>query len=741
MAKFSHRRPGSRAVRQVTPVQFLGAVTAFALISGLLGILLAGVLLPVAGAAGATVRALPESFEELPSSISLVTPSEESRMLDAGGNEIARFYSTRRIVVNSDQMSQSVKDAIVAIEDHRFFSHHGVDPDGLARAFVNNLGGSTTQGASTLTQQFVKNMLLEQGIQEGDQDLIDAAQAQSVQRKLREARYAMALESKMTKDQILTGYLNVAPFGPNIYGVEAASRAYFSVSASELTVGQAALLAGLVQSPVEYDPLQYPDAAQERRDTVLQKMYEYDYITWDQYMEAKSVSVADMLNPENRKEGCEGATDNMGYFCRYVEESFLADSAFGETRQDRQHLLDTGGLVIRTTIDRTLQQYAFTAVTNRVPIYDNDGNDTVDTALVSVVPQTGYIVSMAQNTNFGPATDNRTTYVSYNAYADHGGGIGFQPGSTFKVFTLAEWFREGRFAYETVGGSKRDYNSGSFSCDGAVYPTGPWHVGDLAGKDGPQTVLNTMMQSINQGIASMATKVDYCQIFNRATDLGIVKEDGTPFGPENPSQLIGGADTVSPLLMASAYSAFANGGVRCAPMSIVEVADRDGNVIKSYAPSCNQAMDQQVSDKVATVLKKVAANYPYVTVDHPVAAKSGTTEDNTNVWMVGFSPQLATAAWAGFASNSSRGIQDMYINGTYYEAIYGGDFAAPMWSEYMQNATSGMERIDIPEVFIGNRPVTPAPKQATAPAAGNTNTAGNGNANQNNTTDQGNNNG
>lgn len=716
MAMFRIRPDQSSAVRHVTPLQFLGAILAFLLFSVLIGVLVAGSLIPVIGAAGATVRAAPETFEEIPDSLTLVHPSEESRMLDADGKEIARFYSTRRIVVNADQMSQTVKDAIVAIEDHRFYSHPGIDTDGLARALVNNLGGSGTQGASTLTQQFVKNMLLERGIQEGDQDLIDQAQEQSLERKLREARYAMALESRMTKEEILAGYLNVSPFGPNIYGVEAAARAYFSKSAKKLTVAEAALLAGLVQSPVEYDPLQHPEAAQDRRDDVLASMYKYEYITAEEYEEALALNVEDMLKPENRKEGCMGAKNNLGYFCRYVEEAFLDDPAFGETRQERETLLNRGGLVIRTTVDRDLQKAAFSAVKNRVPIDDNGGGkDTVDTAIVSVVPQTGYIVAMAQNTRFGPGgdEDKRMTEVSYNVYENRGGGSGFQPGSTFKVFTLTEWFREGRWAYEIVGGNNRDYPAGAFSCGGEPFPTGPWHVGDLDGKNGPQTVMNTMMKSINQGIASMATKIDYCKIFDRATDLGIVDKNGDPLGPDNPSQLIGGDTAVSPLQMASAYSTYANDGTRCEPMAIVEVADRDGNVIKSYAPDCEKVLDSQVSAQVATVLKRVVADYDYVWVNHPIAAKSGTTEENSNTWVVGFAPQLATAAWAGFANESSRGVQDMYIDGVYYSAVYGGDFIGPMWSEYMQDATADMEWIDIPEAFIGNKPLPVATKKAT----------------------------
>lgn len=416
-----------------------------------------------------------------------------------------------------------------------------------------------------------------------------------------------------------------------------------------------------------------------------------------------------MLNPEHRPEGCIGAPDNMGYYCQYVIEEFLDDEDFGETRQERQHLLDTGGLVLRTSLDRKIQVDAYNAVTGLVPVYDNDGWDTVDTAIVSLVPQTGQIVAMAQNTDFGIATEEtpRSTMVSYSVYSDRGGGSGFQPGSTFKAFTLTEWFVEGRSAFDRVGGP-RYYPPGSFTCDGEMYWTGEFEVGDLAGKDGSRTVMEAMTLSINQAIVSMATQVDYCQIFQRATDMGILKEDGTPFGPENPTQLIGGADSVSPLLMASAYSTFANNGTRCAPMGLLEVADRDGAVMKSYSPDCNQVLDPTVATQVGTVLKQTAASYPYQ-MSRPFAAKSGTTDNNANTWMVGFTPQLATAAWAGFASNSSRPVQDMYINGVWYSEVFGGTFIGPMWTAYMDAATSTMEVQDIPEAFIGNAPIAPPP--------------------------------
>lgn len=701
-------RSKRHAVRKVTPAQFGQVSLAFLLVTLLIGILTAGIFVPIVGGIGAAAKAVPAAFDDLPADFDLVEPSEESRMLDSEGREFARFFSARRIIVTSEQIAPVMKEAIIAIEDKRFYEHRGVDVEGMMRALVNNLGGSSTQGASTITQQYVKNMLLEEGIQADDQDLIDEAQEVTAQRKLREARYSVSLESKMTKDEILTGYLNVAPFGPTIYGVEAAARTYFSKSAADLTIAEAALLAGLVQSPVSYDPLQHPEAAEHRRNIVLGEMLEQGDITDAEYDEAVALPISEMLNPSVRTQGCAGAPDNMGYFCSYVLEDFLNDETFGETRAQRMALLQTGGLVLRTTINRDMQKDAYQSVTSTVPVYDDSG---LNTSIVSVVPENGYIAAMAQNTDYGVTTESapRSTEVSFNVYSDHRGGSGFQPGSTFKIFTLAQWFIENKSALELVGSTNRTYPSGSFECNGRSYWTDNFPVGDLANKDGKFTVVETMQKSINQAIVNMATQVDYCQIFETAAKAGIVTEDGTPIGPENPSGLIGGSDSVSPLVMASAYGTFANNGIHCEPMALVEVADRDGQILRTYEPSCSQVIDQRVAQQVSTVMRKTAESYFYK-IDRPAGAKSGTTDNNANAWMVGYVPQLSTAAWAGFANNSSRPVQDIVINGKYWEYIYGGTFIGPMWTQYMQEVTAGMPVEDIPEVFIGNPPtVTPPP--------------------------------
>ena len=234
---------------------------ALVLTSGLGGVLLAGLLVPAAASVGAVTNSAEKMIGELPQEVSLPEPSEQSVMRWADGTLMARFYAENRIIVPMDRINQTMRDAVVAIEDKRFFEHNGVDPTGIMRAVVNNVTGGPLEGASTLTQQYVRNSLIEAGRQAGDEELIDSARETTVGRKLREISLALAVEKQMSKEEVLHGYLNIAQFGPSQYGVEAAAQHYFSISAADLDANQAALLAGITQSPNRWDPVQFPEAA------------------------------------------------------------------------------------------------------------------------------------------------------------------------------------------------------------------------------------------------------------------------------------------------------------------------------------------------------------------------------------------------------------------------------------------------------------------------------------------------
>ena len=694
----------SRAVR---PAQLLALLLAFLSVSSLMGVVAAGMLVPVAGPTALAAKSVPTLFNELPGDLQTVAPAEESQLLDSSGGVIAHFYDKQRIVVPSANIADVMKKAIVAIEDKRFYEHNGVDATGIARALVTNLGESGRQGASTITQQYVRNSLAERGYLEGDAEQVSAATEQTTERKLREIKYALALEKTQSKEEILTGYLNIAPFGPITYGVEAASQRYFSKSASELNYLEAALLAGLVQSPVQYDPLTHPEAAQERRDTVLATMLDQGVITQEEYDEGIATSVDSMLHPTVSSEGCSGADSSKAYFCDYVLSQFLEDPAFGATRIERERLLKTQGITIRTTLDTAKQDAAYAALTNAIPVGDASG---LNDALVSLDPRTGKVLAMAQNTTYG--IEAGQTMSNYSADGN------FQVGSTFKVFTLLQWFKEGHSAYETVGSANTFYPNGSFKCDGRSITTEGYQVNDLAGKTGTMNVVRATGQSVNQAFVNMASRVDFCSIFETAYDMGIT-EDGEVPSPF-PANILGSVSS-SPLQMASVFATIANSGQQCKPQSIESVTDRDENVLKEFAADCKEVISPEVANKTAALLTASAGQYYTSTRlgdGRPFAAKSGTTDGHANTWLTGFTPSLATATWVGHGDNSSQEVSGVVINGVYHSEIFGETYVGQnIWAPYMTQALAGTPIEAVSNANIGattpqrGATPTPAPKQ------------------------------
>ena len=694
----------SRAVR---PAQLLALLLAFLSVSSLMGVVTAGMLVPVAGPTALAAKSVPSVFNELPGDLQTVAPAEESQLLDSSGGVIAHFYDKQRIVVPSANIADVMKKAIVAIEDKRFYEHNGVDATGIARALVTNLGESGRQGASTITQQYVRNSLAERGYLEGDAEQVSAATEQTTERKLREIKYALALEKTQSKEEILTGYLNIAPFGPITYGVEAASQRYFSKSASELNYLEAALLAGLVQSPVQYDPLTHPEAAQERRDTVLATMLDQGVITQEEYDEGIATSVDSMLHPTVSSEGCSGADSSKAYFCDYVLSQFLEDPAFGATRIERERLLKTQGITIRTTLDTAKQDAAYAALTNAIPVGDASG---LNDALVSLDPRTGKVLAMAQNTTYG--IEAGQTMSNYSADGN------FQVGSTFKVFTLLQWFKEGHSAYETVGSANTFYPNGSFKCDGRSITTEGYQVNDLAGKTGTMNVVRATGQSVNQAFVNMASRVDFCSIFETAYDMGIT-EDGEVPAPF-PANILGSVSS-SPLHMASVFATIANSGQQCKPQSIESVTDRDENVLKEFAADCKEVISPDLANKTAALLTASAGQYYTSTRlgdGRPFAAKSGTTDGHANTWLTGFTPSLATSVWVGHGDNSSQEVSGVVINGVYHSEIFGETYVGQnIWAPYMTQALAGTPVEAVSNANIGattpqrGATPTPAPKQ------------------------------
>ncbi len=677
------------------PVQLVAMMLAFLLIAVAGGVLLAGLLLPAVGSVGAIGNATTDLFDELPTELEIDEPSEQSVMLDAEGNVLATFFAENRIIVGFDEISQHMKDAVVAVEDRRFYEHGGVDPEGILRATVRNLAGGDLEGASTLTQQYVKNVQIEESRVSNDPDLYTAATETTMARKLREARLAIALEQVRSKDEILTGYLNIAQFGPSQWGVEAAAHHYFNKSAADLNIAESALLAGITQSPAKWDPVTNPENAERRRNTVLGTMLSEGFITQAEYDEAVAIPVPDMLDPQDAPRGC-GVAGNAAYFCQYVVNEILNNEAYGETVEDRRQLLNRGGLTIHTTLDPEKQQAAFDAVTGAVPIDDESG---ISVALSSVEPGTGRIFAMAQNTNYGVASesDPRATQVNYNVGKSHGGGSGFQSGSTFKVFTLVQWLREGNSLMDRVNSANRVFprDTWTISCDHdrRFRPAGNYEPKNLEGfGGGVETVLESTRTSINTSFVVMAQQMDLCDITDIAMDMGVRTGSGAPLD-SNPAMVLG-SNTVTPLSMANAYATLAAGGVTCEPVAITSMTDRNGEEIPVPPSNCKRVLEEDVVRGVNHALQAVMgpewdSTGSTARIDRPTAGKTGTANDDTHAWFIGFVPQMAAAVWMG---HSDRDEQMGYevINGVWRNRVYGGLIAAPTWKAYMERATEGM---------------------------------------------------
>ena len=686
--------------RSLTPPQVVSMLVVFLTLSCVGGVLSAGFAAPFVGATAALTKASAELFEELPSDFNVQQPSQISTLLASDGTEITKFYAENRIVVPLSQISVNMQNAIVAVEDQRFYQHQGVDPTGMVRALVSNNAGGSRQGASTLTQQYVRNTLIETGLKNDDHKIIRDATESTVARKLREMKYALSLEQKYSKQQILEGYLNIAAFSPSTYGVEASARHYFSKSASELTVAEAALMAGTTNAPSAYDPVTQPELAKNRMDWVLAKMLEEKFITQEQHDEAVATPIESMLHVSDSPAGC-GAAGTAAYFCTYVVNEILGSENFGPDVASRRQLLTRGGLKITTTLDLKRQGAADNVIQANVPTGDESGTDTT---IASIEPGTGRIQALAQNSNYGygdGGPDSSETQLVYAADAKHGGielsdgTVGFQPGSTFKALILAEWFKDGNPAGASLSAVPRTFRWNIPCAPENNDPT--WAPKNVdASLNRATNVTEATKLSINVAYAEMLSRLNVCDVTNFAASIGVTKADGTPLDPR-PSIVLG-SQNVPPLSMANAYATFASGGKYCKPIAIDQILDASGTSMAVPSADCTQAMDQGAADQTATTLtatsQKGGTAYE-AAINRPIAGKTGTTDYNYDAWFVGFTPQLATAVWIGHAG-SPRTLNGQQIGPHSVGIMYGNTIAVPMWRDYMSQALEGDPTLPIP---------------------------------------------
>ena len=683
--RVSATRPGNATVQR------LGVL---AVISVVAGLLLAGMMLPIVGGVGLLARTGADDFANLPAELELGTPPQVSRILATDGSTIATFYYQNRVNVSIDAVPAVMQKAIIAIEDVRFYEHDGVDWKAAFRALLRNgSSGSVQQGGSTLTQQLVKNVLIETAEAQGDEEGAAAAHANTLSRKMREAKYALALENRYTKREILEAYLNIAYFGDSAYGVGTAARHFFGKPVQRLSLDQAALLAGLVQSPEVYNPVANPAAAKDRRNTVLSQMLKYRFITPEEYSAAVAKPIK--LDVQEQGNGCEAS--RAPYFCDYVQNVIQNSPAFGKTRADRKRLLLRGGLTIQTTLDPKVQRAADRAVRKYVFPRDKSG---VAAAEAVVEPGTGKVVALSVNRPYGQDIKRGQNTINYAVDREDGGGTGFQMGSTFKLFVLAAAMKQGIPLSTSIYAPQSIELSGFKNCLGG--DAGSWELSNAGDSEaGRFNLITGTWISVNTFFAQLEQRTGLCQPVKLAEAMGMSPATGGRIS-QYPAFTLGAADTYSSLDLATAYATVAAHGLHCEPLAITRVTDSDGNNIRVPRTSCEQVLEPGLADTITDILNGVLTK-PGATATNvgepgrPAAAKTGTAEENTASVFAGYVPQLAAAVWVGDPDEPSRSLNGLTIGGRTYGSVYGATIAGPIWRDTLTAALAGEPVIELPE--------------------------------------------
>lgn len=692
----------------------VGKIMSFLGISALCGLLGAGLIFPLAATGGAAASTGSDILDEVPAELEEEALSTPSHMYASDGETwIATFYAENRIPVGSDEISQTMKDAILAIEDERFFEHGGVDAQGVARAAVNNFTSDGQQGASTLTMQYVNNVLNNAAVVRGEGNILAAGiQEKTYADKLREMKLAVQVEQEMTKDEILEAYLNIVMLGGVNYGVEAAAQYYWGISAEELDIQQAATLAGIVQAPNAYRPDQNPENAESRRNTVLFNMYDQEFITEEEYEEARASDLAESLLPDDEMDNERGciAADFAKYFCDYASEDLLQNEALGETPDDRAELLARGGLRIVTTLDADMQREAEDVVWQRRP----DGQGAASTILSSE-PDTGDILAMAQSTTYElPDEDSEAwdeTSLNLNAGTSHRGGDGFESGSALKPFVAAAWVEEGGSMDDRVSANVTEYDYGerweaSCMANGSIALLGPegesWDIRNVnTDHNREMTVDWGLMRSINTATVATAHDMDLCAITDLTDRLGIAE-----LSAETPAFILGSA-TITPIVMNRAYAAFANDGTICTPRSLLEITDAQGNEYEVPEPDCDEVVDPDVVAQVNDTMINIAEQSLYVQdrdgdAPFPMAGKTGTHDSVAAMSFQGYTEGIVTSAYVARMDDSDSMWPDGVISGSVGhgnvpEDDYAGDVAFPLWYDYMREVAPNRDTGDFRE--------------------------------------------
>ncbi|ALO95190.1 Penicillin-binding protein [Streptomyces hygroscopicus subsp. limoneus] len=689
------KRPGGGLSPMQQAAKFLG-------VSVLAGAVMAGIALPAAGALGLAAKGSVQGFDEIPANLKSPQLSQRTTILDNQGKQIATVYSRDRTVVDLKDISPYMQKAIVAIEDSRFYKHGAVDLKGVLRALNKNAQeGGVAQGASTLTQQLVKNYFIEEA--GDDPTKVAEATQQTLGRKIRELKYAIQIEDKLGKKKILENYLNITFFGEQAYGVEAASQRYFSKHAKDLNLQESALLAGIVQSPSRYDPVNDEAEATKRRNTVLQRMAEVGDISQKEADQAMGKPLG--LHTSRPKNGCITAVKGAGFFCDYVRQVVLTDPVFGKTKEARAKLWNRGGLTIRTTLDPQAQQSAQASIKDHV--YKSDA---VATAATIVEPGTGKILAMGQSRPYGVNVKDDETTINLSVNGDMGGGAGYQPGSTFKPIVAAAAIEGGKPPTQEYSSPyEMTYPSPVSACDGKTWRDDPNKPTKLTNENesehGPYAMKEATAKSVNTYYVQLISDIGICPVIDMAKQMGVQRADGRKI-TQAPSIALG-TQEMSPLTMANAYATFASRGMYCTPIAIESVTKKVGSERKSLPvpkSTCSRAMSEKTADTVSTLLKGVVEDGTGQEAglgSRPSAGKTGTTDERFAAWFVGYTPNMAGAVWVGDPQHK-RKMTNITIGGVPHDKVYGGEVPGPIWRDMMSGAledkpVEDFHLVDIPD--------------------------------------------
>ena len=629
-------------------------------------------------------------------------PQKSTMYARDGSTVIATFYNQNRIVVPLKKISKTMQQAVVAREDRRFWTHAGVDVQGVMRAFVQTyLVKGSQQGGSSLTQQYVKNVLLMQAIEDDDSIAQYHATEDTIARKIREMLISVQMEKKYSKAEILQGYLNIAQFGNNLYGVETAAQRYFSVSAADLNVVQSATIAAITKNPSLYDPLveENQKESENQRNIVLKLMLQEGYITQKQYTEAVNTPLKDTLKVQDVNVGCQD-TGDYAYFCDFVVHRIQNSEEFGKTRAERNKLLQEGGLKIVTTLDVEANSTMMETARNTIPPDDPSG---MEIAMAAVKPGTGEVLSFGLNRYYDatPAAANDPTRTSQNYAVDlaDGGGSGWTIGSSWKPINLIAWMEAGHSINDNLQTST-SYPTTDFACSNYSGGADSWNVSNAmgAGTVNPESPFLGLVRSHNTTQASMGAILKLCKVADTATELGYhdaaTGETIDKTQVYTPSMMIGSVN-VSPLTMASIFAVYASNGVQCNPIAISKVTDKDGNDLKVPSANCHQAVDKDIIQTLAYTLNQGTvrpdgAGWSFRLADGRKSfGKTGTSEDLA-VSGGSFIPnQIAAFAVVGDAQNPyTNRISNIAINGRYNSYWDGSTIAGPAVTNFFNSYIS-----------------------------------------------------